>query len=647
MSQPAVTSGTKPNPNTFSIHLGVYGCSRAGKTRFLYQLLSLYQQQNRLLNISETGKSFLSTVETELKEHSKTLPTTAITEGIEVEVRRDPRFANWKLKVRDLKGEDVADQLDRLGNLIKTDLIPMQVRQCDAFIFFFDPSCSEQPDEIDAHHRRESQRAKLFIDYVLKQRENRHLPIVFVATHLDLWENDEGIRLRADHWFSEVRQSLQGQYRKHLLNHFPPRLLNPDWTEIRVSSVRGLEVEKVIERISDLTEDCRRFAGDDRQIGKRVLSAGVAMLSLIGLLLLGIFVFDKAALQVPGPLKNVPDRNTINDWDETTLKARLAEARSVLDQLNTNPSLPNPTDAKRLNLHLRWMMQRLENLGTLSSGTKAILERTLQESAVYLNTIIALPNNPVLDLVSRLTTILEEVPDASTLVPDLGKVQTAFWSQCRLEVVSTLSKIVERRNASGSKPEDLFAEITQELRRFEQELPSRRVFGGLAKSELVQELKLTQTFTDDRQLSRSYPATVRILSAQFAPASPQDTAFRSITIQSPGIDPFDIGLKPEIATSGPLTFSTKRNLYPLNIGIGTPITAQLMLQESADRWQKVQEFDLTQGLDAGAKLLALPLLSTDGTEKKLKLQAGGYEIELELTGLTRIPKLLMDGVANK
>src|SRR5262245_60916977 len=94
------------------LNVGIYGCRQAGKTRFLYQLLSGWHRGHRLLSCSANCHAFLAMVEEQMAAHGHSAPTVARSEGLSVEVRRDGPAPPWRVQLRDLQGEVLADELD-------------------------------------------------------------------------------------------------------------------------------------------------------------------------------------------------------------------------------------------------------------------------------------------------------------------------------------------------------------------------------------------------------------------------------------------------------------------------------------------------------------------------------------------------------
>ena len=96
------------------INVGVYGCTAAGKTRFLFELLRAWERDRRLLTLSENCQRFLATVEVEVTRFSGSRGTTAPTEGIEVRVRGGEKDQPSDWVFRDLRGELLSDEVTLL-----------------------------------------------------------------------------------------------------------------------------------------------------------------------------------------------------------------------------------------------------------------------------------------------------------------------------------------------------------------------------------------------------------------------------------------------------------------------------------------------------------------------------------------------------
>ncbi|MEI7687992.1 MAG: GTPase domain-containing protein, partial [Planctomycetota bacterium] len=450
---------TKSSATSQTLNVGVYGCTKAGKTRFLFELLSRWERTRRLLGQSETCQKFLATVESEIEKHDGSMPTVATTEGIRVKVRRDGHESPLELVFRDLRGELLSGELDQIKSLTPNGTIPTQVRQCDAFLFFFDPTSSENPAEIDTHHQRELKRASMFIEYVLKVRENRHLPIIFVQTHLDRWENDADIKVKADRWAGEVHAKLVELYDSGLRRFHPKSIVDRNRTVFRVSSVGNTpeaekQLEKVVVQLDELVADSIGHRRRLRKSGLYTLAAGVVVLTLLPFV---IWLLSSMGETSPQQKKS-DDRTIIAELPEHEIVTKLDDLDRVSKSHPPGTQLPSVEEAKKLNHHLRWLAQRLE---PNSGGTTGLTEKTQQRMRSAFDSLAKLvqekaeskthsPSN----LTPILTGYLEDLPDLTSISPALTAVQSRYWQLERGLVVEQVASIFKRRSEVSSLPID-------------------------------------------------------------------------------------------------------------------------------------------------------------------------------------------------
>lgn len=642
-----MTDQVKASKSSQAINVGVYGCTKAGKTRFLFQLLNRWERTRRLLGLSETCQKFLATVESEIEKHSGSMPTVATTEGIKVKVRRDGSEPPVELIFRDLRGELLSEELDQLASLSRTDVIPAQVRQCNAFLFFFDPASSENPTDIDKHHARELKRATMFIEYVLKVRENRYLPIIFVQTHLDQWGDDPDIRAKSERWFADVHTKLVELYDSGLHRFHPKSIVDRSRTAFSVSSVGNTpeaerQLEKVIEQLNDLVVDATTYRQQVRKTGLYTLVAGTVALALL------VFVAWLLSSMGGSPTQPKKDdtRIAVAEMPEQDIIVKLQELDRILKSHPRGTQLPSVEEARKLNHHLRWLAQRLE---PDSGGMTGLSEKTQQRMRSALDSVARTVNeraeskgiSPVLPTLV-LAAYLEDLPDLTPSSAALATAQGRYWQILRDQVVEQLADILKRRHEVASPPVDALGEVVSKLRGLEQEVGRCKVFGPKARQDLVQEVQIVATFCEDRKNSKTYSATFRVASASYASDKKVDLAWRSITLQSPGLPSVDYGLEPNRKNDNELSFNTKRSDYQIALGLGTPIISGLSVHDSTEgKWRKVQDFDLTTE-QGPLTPLGLPLLNIDQAKVTKHLQRDGMELRLEFSGLPRVPPLLWD-----
>lgn len=636
-----------------TINVGIYGCTHAGKTQFLFQLLR-YWQQTRQVELSETAKRFLADREREIKLYQRPIATAAATEGIAVTVLKesDGLWPNELLTLvfRDLRGELLSDELDKLdkgSSIVREGVIPKQVRECDAFLFFFDPTSSENPDDIDRHHERELRRAEVFIKYVHQVRQNRLLPVVFVLTHLDQWEHNDDICRRAGCWFEKVHAKLQQVHKLLHLREFPASLTDPERICFQVSSVREreealLQLDATVKQLLSLCRDAEKYVRSLRESGRRAVLASVATLAIVVALALSFWFADT-------PSSPDDEQVPIAETPEEVVLDRLEDLRNVLARHPRDGRLPNMEDAKQVNDHLRWLVLRLaatpgEN-DALSPDTLTSMRKALDEIGALVLRKLNPSGHSAARVLPVLATYLQDLPDLSSISPELAQAQDAYWEVYRKAVLEQLSEILERRRAVGSAPFDTLDEVIQTLRNIEKEVHESRVFGTRKKDTLLKDIRNALTFCEDRKKYGTYSVSFRVENARHESDEPK---WRSLTIKSPGQRSPDFGLKPE--NNGPgVAYRTKQESYQLTLGLGSPVTCEVSVLDvdgrrkasapAAEVWRTEWKKHLTAN-PSPLDPLGLPLLS--GAEGGFKLHLEEEGMVMDLIFVAKVPPLLWE-----
>lgn len=628
------------------ISVGIYGCTRAGKTRFLFELLETWKQQDRLLPQSDQALAFMAQVRAEIEKHRESKPTAATTEGISVRVRRGADEPPWHFIFRDLRGELLTDEMPPDGEIARNGVVAKQVTECNAFLFFFDPTCSEKPDEIDKHHQRELKRATMFIEFVLKERQNWHLPIIFVQTHLDRWENDNTIRTKTDRWIGEVHARLVEQYDSDLRRMYPKTLTDRNRTFFGISSVsktpeadKGLE--EVVDQLNGLVADSKEYRGPKGPgggVGRYALIAGAVVLTMLAFV---IWLLSSMGGLPPPTNGGMPEQEIVT---------KLEKLEGILKAHPRGEQLPSVEEAKKVNHHLRWLTQRLnpdsDGMTGLSDETRKRMQFGLDSAADIVHEKAASKAMSARILAPILAAYLEDLPDLASTSPVLAAAQARYWQLQRAQVVEQIASIIKRRHEVASSPIDTLSEVVSKLRGMEQEIGRCKVFGPQPQHDLVQEIQTAATFCEDRKKAKGYPAMLRVASAAFKSVPKADLAWRSITLQSPGQDSVDYGLKPSRKSPTELSFTTKEPAYQIILGLGIPVTTTLFVHDGGEKgWKRLREFDLTTEQGPLAPL-GLPLLHRLDQSKVTKsLRWEGMELELELSGFPRVPAFIWDAAA--
>jgi len=643
MSTGLPSTASRPSP---PLNVGVYGTTRAGKTRFLYELLANWHRNYRIVEQSEQAVRFLQEIEPDIKAYNQSRGTVASVEGIQVVVKRGEDQVPWKLTFRDLRGEFLAKEIDDLTkeNADKAASIPRQVRECNSFVFFFDPTSEDAPAELEAHHARELRRAEQFIDYVLAQRENRYLPILFVLTHLDRWESNARLRTRVASWIDRVNEKLRGAYRKALGKHFPTQLIDKDLTTLCVASVRANETEPVVHRLGELVRECDEFQRADRSRLRGVLGSLFWTLGLFAVIAATALWFVRDL----GPSATTTRPTVpVRDWTVDQVREQLAELERQIKAHPSGRMLPSLAEAHSLNESLRWLPAKLDTTKDDSTYSPA-LRQQMQES---LNRLVALvreklagpPGEPVAPRWEIVAAYLKDTPDSPDQL-DLFALRREVWAgPARQAIVEELSTILRRREQVLSQPADTIGEVLSALRRREQALVETRIGGLKSQQALIEDLRTAATFLEDRKSSKGYGGTFRLTSARVIGANVSDLE-RALTWSSPGQEmDYKIRLIPGTVRPSEVTFTTKTADYPLKFGLGGPVKMQLYLWSNAsEKYEPLRDFDIPAG---PFRILGLPMLVSGQTTSQRRIEGGGYEIQFELSELPRAPLLLEEAVA--
>lgn len=634
----AELSGTITPP----LNVGVYGNTRAGKTRFLYELISGWHRNFRIVESSEQTTAFLQEIEPDIRAYQHSRGTVKTIENIQVLVQRGENQAPWNLTFRDLRGEFLAHEVDDLRRVGKQASIPRQVRECNSFVFFFDPTSEDAPEQIEAHHTRELRRAERFIDYVLAERQNRYLPILFVLTRLDRWEANHDLRKRIGDWIGRVNQKLKTAYRRALGGHFPQRLVDPMATTLCISSVRENQAEQVVDRLGELVQECAEFNQRDRRHLRSVLGSLILTLGLFAVLVLGIFwwVGGDGKPQLPKQ-----PRTTVQEWTADEVRTQLAGLDRVLAAHPRGRTLPTLDDARALNTFLRWLPAKLEftrNDANFPAGVRREMETALER---LVNTIQlkldAPPGEPVDPRWKVIVAYLEDVPPAVDQ-PALEQLRGDAWALGRQRLVRQLAEILRRRERVDSPPQDAILEILSTLRHEEQEIQSVRIGGLKAQEALLSELRTTATFLEVRKNTRMMTARFQLTSARLIGVNVSQTE-RGLQLLSPGKAlPKYILLQPSRVDAREVKFTTLQPNYPVEIGLGSPVTLRLAIwNEPAGDFDTLKDFDLAAPGQAGPLApLGLPLLVLGQTRVQKQLEWQGYELKFDWLDLPRAPGLL-------
>lgn len=631
-----------------TVNVGVYGCTRAGKTRFLFQLLQGWSQAGRILSQSPGVLTFLNTVTREIDKHQGSMPTVSTTPDMAVTVREGNNTA-FQFIFRDLRGELLSselDDLDRISTLKRDGVLNQQVKKCDAFLFFFDPASSEDPHHVERHHEREIKRARRFIEYILRERGNEHLPIVFVQTHRDAWQQDPRLTAMATEWRTRVNEQLRSLYESHLRRYCPESLTDPLLTSVVVSSVQD-NLDGVVDHVRRLVNDSRKFRAQSRNQSAKVLAAGI--LALAALVLIGGWLVGR---EEPPTSRSRASAALVPQNDDEAIR-ELLRFESTLARHPTGSQLAESEEAEKINHHLRWLnavMQKDPESGANANFSATTIERMrdrYQEAASLVAAkATATSKGDLAQRVPLVALYLAELPQQTSLSEELAESQMSFWAMARALIVEELAKILKRRDAVSSPPVATLRELILQFEQSVQDVQNWAVFGTQERSRLVEELRTSKTFCE-LLTEGAYDVTLTVEQAFAGIGSEGDPAWRNIVLRSPGVpdQPTKDGihLRPGSERNGIVEFSTKQATYRVTLGLGTPVFCDLAELTEDQTWTRVHDFNLTTAAGPGVlAVLGLPLSRRDETAVRIESEWEGFHLALRISDLPSAPLLLWD-----
>ena len=634
-----------------SIDVGVYGCTAAGKTRFLFELLRGWKREGRLLNPSEDCRRFLEVVEGEIARFGGSRGTTAPFDNITVEQVRgeDPNVrSSWKF--RDLRGEVLSKELDSITTLEpRANIIPSQVKACHGFLFFFDPRNSENIKTVDQHHKQELRRAERFIEFVLGDRQNRHMPIIFVLTHLDSWEGDGRILEMAQRWEDRIVASLRTFYADHLISHYPAELLDKDKVSVRISSVTGTGIEQVAERLTELVAATEKFAKKDRSRARPFLIAG--LLALVVMTFVGVWLnatSGRGGRRDGTSTKS--ERSIIAGWGDAEVAAKLEELDALLKIHPANGEFPTAEDAEKVGSHLRWMREKISLSRAAGPDTIRLKPDTAEDMKTSLERVAGrvapIAEDGEGDLSARLAILrayLEDLPDMTAITPKLGQIQARYWELRRAAAVERLGEVIARRRQAKSPPNETLIELIGALKILEQEMSEDKVSGQENKTKIINELKTSFTFCEDWRKANCYELKCKLADAS---ATNVDPNYRSLRFDPDGQFNKEFILEPQKIGPDAQKYSTKSDDYPLKVGLGDQIVVWLNAYHSDRTWEKLHKFYLPGEPGPLTPLgLSIPKRNQERLIQVLNWKdpkGGNYQLEMEFFDFPASPPLLWD-----
>lgn len=617
--------GKKINDNTNTIRIGVYGNTRAGKTSFIHKLIRYWQDKNLIRNLSSEAYNFMRSVDDQIKTFGQNSPTKGIADGITVEVLSEGKsFIKTKYIFSDMLGEMLAIEVDGIENSVK----PIsQIIECNAYLFFFNPTGLDQNIYLNDHFADEKKRAFDLISHIRIQRENNYLPIVFVVTHLDILKTKPDLLEKTTKWLNEIAdeysKDLKSYYTK--IKHIPNEAFKEANFKCFVSSLTGENIEIPVININLMLPK------------KPPVSQAIKFLMLIFvafcLCFIGV-VFLFQGCDVPD--KELTDKNVI-------LELKTFEGMLV-NLLEKNNSFENKKKIlEKVNANLTsWMMYKV-NAKNPGLNTKTIDEinisiKNSQKTIHELSDITENKKNKS-DLIA---VYISTFPDYNALKDENKKIIDLYWKYYEEYILEEGASIINRYRSDGASLLKCREEVENHFKKIENEFSKSKITGGTAKRKLGDQLKITFQFLSIKP--QFYNCKFEVLSAKSIGFNPSE----EIALRVKYIDSKEYSIllnKNDLPKDG---LKTKEKEYLIQFQmIPEPLVIDVeFYDESIKNWKKYETLNLLTLEDVkkaplGPLGIVLPM---EGKEQECKIDISGKNIKIEsklMLDVKHIPEFII------
>ncbi len=654
------------------LRIGIFGRTFAGKSEFLYRLLTA--DPDRVLEKSAAAGKFLS----EFRERrSKNQPTSTTSDIEDMSATLLLAGADEALDLRfsDFRGEPLERDVQKLQEKQAGDnlvLKQLQQQQCNAFLFFFDPTSQDRPDRMEVHYKNCLRHVEQFLTYVVPKKGNDCLPILFVLTKRDLWEDGAAgsIQTRVADWSKHATALLNSGYRQTFTHTFPEALLEPRSVVVQVCSTEGEDVHEAVRRLADLARVADAFRRKLRAHFYQVL----ACLAVVAALLVGGLAFAFLSSR-PAVVKN--GRNGGAGLGETMTPQEIAgmtpdEVEKRLDELGQllraypdDDSFPTGDDAKEIGEDLAWIDRKLRILDATPAGAPPEFDRTRLEkeqgdlASWVLRRSQLLLDRPSADRRQGLEKMLQQLPRDANLPPPLLEAAENYWLAYRREIVGDLGARLRSHRQVNDAPERTLKSVLDDLETTADLVGSCTVHDTGRRTALVAELDFATTLCHKLLKDRRYSFEVKIRRACLESEVGIQYNRRKLT--------FQVGDK-EVAS---FHFTVREGQSPyelippetpgqVSLPLGDTATLDLWIfSDSAGDWVRLYrkrnwyQAD-TDALTNPIAMPGVPLLRTSGAAngnlqfepqlERVLSMGDGYSFELEIGHLPSVPSLLVEAV---
>jgi hypothetical protein len=414
---------------TRSLNIGIYGYTHAGKTLFLYNFLRYLDEQKQLAEPNEKCRRFLDMVGKEIEQHGRPGRTSESWEGISFvwKFSYSPKETRqYRIEVHDLFGEELDKEASE-GYPSSGQLASM-VRQCDAFLFFFNPTQKQDRYSNEDHLTLELERAESLLEALLEGRGPAlrngpgMRPVIFVITAKDLWQTNPEQRDLSRLFREKIADLIKDKWPQA-----PDRLVDPRRTVREVAnppcrqhipSEQGRQLTATVRTLFELDDFARKLRLRPLQV-------------LIVVLFVGLFLWflvTRLAAEDPDIERVLKE---LQPWAEGREFPREQKEQTRLGELLRDGCVL----AARPNKRAEQLRQQLNEIG-----------RRLQNDLRTINLLDLEGRNRKLEGLNRI--LAQARPSAS--MEELRQAQRHFWDKLRDTIVADLNdpkKVDSRKDA--------------------------------------------------------------------------------------------------------------------------------------------------------------------------------------------------------
>ncbi|MDR2344762.1 MAG: GTPase domain-containing protein [Planctomycetaceae bacterium] len=543
------------------LRLFVYGSCGSGKTSFLRQLI-----QGNGLRITSNQK-LVKFMSSSISPTGQVIPTTTGFDRLEIKLGSDSYV------ISDRQGELLSESVNELSSdkswlSLNKNWVANQIISCDAILFFFDPTAQStvdlirQTDQIQKHHNEELLRAKQIIDFVLRVRQNKFTPVLFIVTHCDLIDLIPQLSGRTENWIVAVNEYLRESYNAFLEGFYPKSLICREQLFFHVTTIQeskqprktsiiqpgtappakvdtinwvdsfpfAVDLANIFRQVSKHINLIEIFRRNDRRSYRSVIFAFVFCLCLVFFVPL---IINKMSVQ---PFVGELQKNTISIIDRVPqLKAFFDnDTDSNFDATLNFSALDNSNElnnknAAVLNESLYTLMRQLNKLEDMKQqdtenykNLSAKWTETLQKIEQTFDTC-KFENNRVKAELFEI--ILSRLTDSSVRVtPQLDNVLRKFWNFYREMLITELADEIQVNQSAGSTGKQQLEMLCSKMERFFIETNNSNVRGdsfsskpnettkGLKDSNQKEQIKqdIRKSFKACENFLVSYPIEIRL-----------------------------------------------------------------------------------------------------------------------------------------